>query len=261
MRAALITVNTDDNTPYVENVMEISSEDAIDEVKAAFGYDYVILVDENVSVGCKYDPANGVVYNTAGVRVFPSTSADEEIAAVRTYLIENGYMELSSDEYAALDYDEKYKYKIAQIKKACESVIIAGTDADVLGAGELHYSLTEIKQRDISTLYAAVQAGAEYVLWHDDSRVMHEKYTAEQFTNLYNILYNFTVSCKIRSDGLEQYVINLYESEGDFDNITWDTELPDEIQDVVDEQIAIMTGATSDDSSDEADESGDGVSE
>lgn len=134
--------------------------------------------------------------------------------------------------------------KISQIKKSCESAIISGTDADVLGRGLLHYSLTETKQDDIKVLMQSIQNGTEGVLWHDDSRVMHEIYTAEQFTALYQILFAYIITCKITSDGLEQYIKDSAEN-GDIElveSITWGTTLPEYIQTQVDEQIAMMLG-------------------
>lgn len=136
--------------------------------------------------------------------------------------------------------------KLAEIKKFCEANIIAGTDADVLDRGMLHYSLTETKQDDIKSLALNIQNGAEGVLWHDDSRVMHEFYTAEQFMQLYKVLYAYIITCKITSDGFEQYAVDCANN-NDIDtlkSITWGTELPEYIQIQVDQQIALMLGTT-----------------
>lgn len=134
--------------------------------------------------------------------------------------------------------------KISQIKKSCEKAIISGTDADVLGRGMLHYSLTETKQDDIKVLMQNIQNGVEGVLWHDDSRVMHEFYTAEQFTALYQLLFAYIITCKITSDGLEQYATDLANAKDieTLETIAWGTVLPDDIQTQVDEQIALMLG-------------------
>lgn len=143
-----------------------------------------------------------------------------------------------------VDIEELVDTKCQEIKKSCESAIISGTDADVLGRGLLHYSLTETKQDDIKVLMQNIQNGAEGVLWHDDSRVMHEIYTAEQFTALYQILFAYIITCKITSDGLEQYIKDSAEN-GDIElveSITWGTTLPEYIQTQVDEQIVMMLG-------------------
>ena len=137
--------------------------------------------------------------------------------------------------------------KQKEIKAACEATIIAGTDADVLGRGPLHYSLTNTKQDDIKTLALSIQNGAEGAFWHDDSRVMHEFYTAEQFMQLYQILYAFIITCKITSDGLEQYAIDCV-TNNDLDTLAtigWGTVLPEYIQTQVDQQISLMLGIPS----------------
>ncbi len=128
------------------------------------------------------------------------------------------------------------------IKAACAEAITGGFDADVLGRGSLHYTLTEIQQRDLQTQYAAVQAGATEALWHDSSRVTHEVYTAAQFTALFQTGYAYIISCKIRSDWLEQMAHDL----ADADKLTeaaavdWGSVLPEEYQTQCDEQIAAM---------------------
>ncbi|WP_312942897.1 hypothetical protein [Oscillibacter sp.] len=130
------------------------------------------------------------------------------------------------------------------IKAACAEAITGGFDADVLGRGMLHYTLTEIQQRDLQTQYAAVQSGATGVFWHDTSRVTHEVYTATQFTELFQRGYAYIISCKIRSDWLEQLAHDL----ADADKLTeaaavdWNTPLPEDYQTQCDAQIAAMLG-------------------
>lgn len=143
--------------------------------------------------------------------------------------------------------------KQAEIKALCETMITNGFDADVLGRGPLHYSLTQVKQEDLKVLYAQVEAGAQTVLWHDDSRVMHETYTAEQFLALYQRGMAYIVGCKIRSDGLEQYIIDLFGA-GDIDAamaVAWDTKLPDSLQAEVDRQVTLMLGGGADEATPE----------
>lgn len=146
--------------------------------------------------------------------------------------------------YTDAEIQDILSSKISEIKKSCESAIVSGTNADVLGRGELHYSLTSTKQDDIKVLMSNIQNGATSVLWHDDSRVMHEVYTAEQFTLLYNIVYTHIITCKITSDGLEQYATDLASTQevDKLKAITWETTLPDYIQIQVDEQIALLIG-------------------
>lgn len=130
------------------------------------------------------------------------------------------------------------------IKAACASAIIVGFNADVLGRGSLHYTLTEIQQRDLQTQYAAIQAGATSALWHDSSRVTHEVYTAAQFTALFKAGYSYIISCKIRSDWLEQLAHDLADAGKltEADAVDWNTALPESYQTQCNAQIAEMLG-------------------
>ncbi|WP_312611383.1 hypothetical protein [Oscillibacter sp.] len=130
------------------------------------------------------------------------------------------------------------------IKAACAAAITGGFDADVLGRGPLHYTLTEIQQRDLQTQYAAVQTGATEALWHDASRVTHEVYTAAQFTALFQTGYAYIISCKIRSDWLEQLANDLADADklSEAAAVNWVMELPEDYQMQCDAQIAAMLG-------------------
>lgn len=139
--------------------------------------------------------------------------------------------------------DIKVERSVA-IKAACAAAIIGGFDADVLGRGLLHYTLTEIQQRDLQTQYAAIVAGATSALWHDSSRVTHEVYTAAQFTALFQAGYSYIISCKIRSDWLEQLAHDLADA-GKLTEaaaVGWATALPESYQTQCDAQIAEMLG-------------------
>ncbi|MET0016485.1 hypothetical protein [Oscillibacter sp.] len=132
----------------------------------------------------------------------------------------------------------------AAIKAACAEAITGGFDADVLGRGSLHYPLTEIQQRDLQSQYAAIQAGATSALWHDSSRVTHEVYTAAQFTALFKAGYAYIISCKIRSDWLEQLAHDLADA-GKLTEaaaVDWATVLPESYQTQCNAQIAEMLG-------------------
>ena len=131
------------------------------------------------------------------------------------------------------------------IKAACADAIISGFDADVLGRGSLHYTLTEIQQRDLQTQYAAIQAGATSALWHDASRVTHEVYTAAQFTALFQAGYAHIIGCKIRSDWLEQLAHDLADAGKIVEAaaVGWDTTLPESYQTQCDAQTAAMLEA------------------
>ena len=145
------------------------------------------------------------------------------------------------------DPEDIKRQRSKEIKAACAAAIIKGFDADVLGRGSLHYTLTEIQQRDLQTQYAAIQAGATSALWHDASRVTHEVYTAAQFTALFQAGYAHIIGCKIRSDWLEQLAHDLADAGKIVEAaaVGWDTTLPESYQTQCDAQTTAMLGGTS----------------
>jgi hypothetical protein len=153
----------------------------------------------------------------------------------------------STEKYSDSTYLNLIKAtKTTEIKNTCGEKIISGFNSDAKTTGTfLHYTLEQTKQDDMKVLMASILNGATEVLWHDSSRVMHEVYNATQFTALYKAAMNYIVSCKVFSDGLEQYLANVLA--GTDENkvtiakaINWDTILPTDIQTIVDQQIALM---------------------
>lgn len=124
--------------------------------------------------------------------------------------------------------------KIAEIKKWCGEAIVSGFDVTLPDKGEKHYTLTQTQQADMQTAYTALMNGATSVLWRDSERVMKEGYTPEQFFMVYNFSMQHIQKCKLHSDGLEQWVIDLaqdYEANMYMiQAIAWEFELPEELQ-------------------------------
>ena len=144
-----------------------------------------------------------------------------------------------------VDIDKLKQSKQQQIKNWCHNTIINGIDIDLgfkneddTDRGSLHYTLTEQKQTDMRDLMSLIAAGATEVTWRDDSRLTHEIYTAEQFTNLYQACTQFIFQCRFRSDGLEELLFR-YDTEEDINNLNWNTELPEDIQNNINQLLSI----------------------
>jgi len=137
------------------------------------------------------------------------------------------------------DINKLKKRKQTEIKHQCHNKISYAFRFDC-GKGERNYYLSEQKQTDMKDLAALIKCGKNSVFWRDESRVMLEEYTAEEFMSLYNQGMFFIASCKLRSDGLEEYLNSLDDVE-QISTVTWDTPLPEEIQKIIDEQLAFMS--------------------
>lgn len=149
-------------------------------------------------------------------------------------------------------FDELRLQKQQIIKKWCYNKIIEGISID-LGLvddsgnplGELHYTLTERQQSDMRDLALMITKGATQVTWRDDSRVSHMIYTAEQFMNLYQAATIFILQCRFRSDALETLLFSYSDDRIDLVTaLTWDTELPETIQNQMNKLLEIMLKQT-----------------
>lgn len=198
--------------------------------------------------GCIPPDGYASIANTSDLTIF------QESMGFIDLIVEDGMVtSITSNDVAYQKYlaslpkptaEEIKAERSAAIKAACEAAIIGGFDADVLGRGNLHYTLTEIQQRDLQSQDAAVRAGATSVFWHDTSRVTHETYTAAQFKALFNTGYAYMISCKIRSDWLEQLAHDLADA-GKLTEaaaVDWATVLPESYQTQCNAQIAEMLG-------------------
>lgn len=133
--------------------------------------------------------------------------------------------------------------KTAELEQARDNAIAAGFDCDAFGTGTtLHYSLTAQNQEDLKLQYDVVKNGATQVLWRDDSKYMHDIYTAEEFLKVFSAGYVHVLQCKLKCDALKAYVQSLL-SAGNTDGaraVNWDTPLPDALQATVNEQLQIQ---------------------
>ena len=138
--------------------------------------------------------------------------------------------------------ENKRKY----IKDWCYRIIVSGIDYDCglknedgTARGVLHYSLSTKNQTDMRDLASMISNGRTSVTWRDDSRVSHEIYTAAQFLALYAACTQFILKCRFKSDALET-MLDSYTTSEAIDALTWDTEIPAEVQAHIDELWATM---------------------
>lgn len=144
--------------------------------------------------------------------------------------------------------------KQQQIKAICRSKIIEGIDAD-LGLcdstgqplGTLHYTLSEKNQTDMRDLVGMISSGATEVTWRDDSRVSHMIYTAAQFLVLYKLSSEHILRCRFKSDALEELLKSYSDDQVDeIGAISWDSEIPEAIEDRMNELLQVMLNDTGD---------------
>ncbi len=93
MTGAVITKNGD--MYVVENLIVLDSTAAIPAIKEAFGYDYLVPVNDKVQIGDVFD-ADKQIFLRDGVRVYPEITDKERIDELNTQVaqLENALCEL-----------------------------------------------------------------------------------------------------------------------------------------------------------------------
>jgi hypothetical protein len=138
---------------------------------------------------------------------------------------------------------ESKKYlKRKEIKQSCYNTIVKGFDTDIKYSELRHYSLDEFSQKNIDDQMIQLQAGEiKNALWHDDSKVMHDLWTFAEFKEFFTQYKMFILSCRLKSDILENKVISAT-SISELDEILFDNPLSEEEQAQINELVVGMMG-------------------
>lgn len=203
----------------------------------------VILYPENNNFTVTY-------YNSSEGRVLAhSALCDDEVWQAEVLPVWGDVPTVLDPQPApSISIDKIRSDKQQQIKAICRSKIVEGIDAD-LGLcdsagqplGTLHYTLSEKNQTDMRDLVSMINSGATEVTWRDDSRVSHMIYTAAQFLVLYKLSSEHILRCRFRSDALEELLKSYSDEQIDeIGAISWDSEIPEAIEDKMNELLNIM---------------------
>lgn len=125
-----------------------------------------------------------------------------EGAEVNITRYNNGVLEL-----AFTDVESAKSYKLEEISKACESMILAGAKI-TLSTGEKQFSYTEKDQLNISEMFSAVLMGATSYPYHEDEGKC-EMFTAQDIVSIYTTLSVLKTSQLTYHNQLKHYVESL----------------------------------------------------
>ena len=95
--------------------------------------------------------------------------------------------------------------KIAEIKKACEDYIYAGTDVTLPDDTTEHFTYTLADQSNISEMFTAVMAGATEYPYHADGEIC-KIYTKEQIVTIYGTLSLFKTEATTYHNSLKAQI-------------------------------------------------------
>ena len=95
--------------------------------------------------------------------------------------------------------------KIAEIKKACEDYIYAGTDVTYADGVTEHFTYTLADQSNISEMFTAIMAGATEYPYHADGAIC-KIYTKEQIVTIYGTLSLFKTEATTYHNSLKAQI-------------------------------------------------------
>ena len=95
--------------------------------------------------------------------------------------------------------------KIAEIKKACEEYIYAGTDVTYSDGVTEHFTYNLADQSNISEMFTAVMAGATEYPYHADGEIC-KIYTKEQIVAIYGTLSLFKTEATTYHNSLKAQI-------------------------------------------------------
>lgn len=140
----------------------------------------------------------------AGQKTYTMYQVDEvpEGAEVNITRYNNGVLEL-----AFTDVESAKSYKLEEISKACENMILAGATIQI-STGEKQFSYTEKDQLNISEMFSAVLMGATSYPYHENDGLC-EMFTAQDIVSIYTTLSVLKTSQLTYHNQLKHYVESL----------------------------------------------------
>lgn len=161
----------------------------------------------------------------AGQKTYTMYQVDEvpDGAEVNITRYNNGVLEL-----AFTDVESAKSFKLEEISKACENMILAGATIQI-STGEKQFSYTEKDQLNISEMFSAVLMGATSYPYHEDSGLC-EMFTAQDIVSIYTTLSMLKTSQLTYHNQLKHYVESL-ETPEDVMSVVYGQELTGEYLD------------------------------
>ena len=113
--------------------------------------------------------------------------------------------------------------KIASLRAACQSTIVAGADIELSDGTTEHFNFSDIDQSNIKQLWDAVKGGATAYPYQSDSGSC-KVYKAADIAKIYIVMSTTITSNLTYYHQLKDYV-NSLESASDIESVTWGQEL------------------------------------
>ena len=210
MKAALIkfipkswnnqNVNEITNGEYrVERVIEVSDSKTLDDIRRAFNYSYVIMVNDDVKENMIYDITKNIIVNELGNQIYPPATPDEQLIRMKQAVDELTFNVNVNN----LKLEELHDYLIRKSKKNLEDYLY---NNPMIIEGK-SYTVTSDKQSQLTGMLNAYNyakdIGIELPLTWNETGKECEPYTYEQLVQLYLKMLSYVKPLVSYQQGIE----------------------------------------------------------
>ena len=187
MKAALINFipkignNTNEGEYRVEKIIEVADSKSLNDIRLAFSYAYVIMVNSDVKENMIYDITKNVILNDLGNQVYPPATPDEQLIKMKQAVDELTF----NVDINTLKLEELHEYLIKMSKNNLEKYL----NNNPMELNGKKYTATSDKQAQLTGMLNAYNLakdiGVDVPLTWNETGKECEPYTYVDLVNLY----------------------------------------------------------------------------
>lgn len=187
MKAALINFipkignNTNEGEYKVEKIIEVADSKSLNDIRLAFSYAYVIMVNSDVKENMIYDITKNVILNDLGNQVYPPATPDEQLIRMKQAVDELTF----NVDINTLKLEELHEYLIKMSKNNLEKYL----NNNPMELNGKKYTATSDKQAQLTGMLNAYNLakdiGVDVPLTWNETGKECEPYTYADLVNLY----------------------------------------------------------------------------
>ena len=187
MKAALINFipkignNTNEGEYRVEKIIEVADSKSLNDIRLAFSYAYVIMVNGDVKENMIYDITKNVILNDLGNQVYPPATPDEQLIKMKQAVDELTF----NVDINTLKLEELHEYLIKMSKNNLEKYL----NNNPMELNGKKYTATSDKQAQLTGMLNAYNLakdiGVDVPLTWNETGKECEPYTYVDLVNLY----------------------------------------------------------------------------
>lgn len=165
----------------IERIIEVNDEKSLNDIRRAFNYDYVIVVNNDVKENMIYDVDKNIIVNELGNQIYPPTTPDEQFVQMKRAIDELTF----NVDINTLKLEELHDYLIKKSKNNLETYLF---EHPMILNGK-SYTVTSDKQAQLTGILNAYNyakdIGIDLSLTWNETGKECKPYTYEKLVQLY----------------------------------------------------------------------------